>query len=142
MTEDPVQLLKIYIAFLEEIFTTVQKEGANIDLSGAANNIKNPLLINERKNLLNRLPDFISKIKHLRVWWQSLPQTERLKYKDFNALIQQTQNLMLKIITRDRENEQKLLRLGKVPPRYIPAAERQKPHYVAQLYEKQIKLGG
>jgi len=132
-------LLTSYIEILENIFSIIQKEGINIDSMRAGESAEALILAGERKSILVKLNDFISEIKRLRVWWQSLPQSERIKHREFNAAIQQAQNLMLKIITRNRENEQKLLRLGKVPPKYIPSAECQRPHYVARLYGKNAK---
>ncbi|MGC8744165.1 MAG: hypothetical protein ACP5T0_09840 [Verrucomicrobiia bacterium] len=139
ITENPVQLLASYTGFLENIFSIIQKEGINIDSVRPGDNAEALILTGERKSILVKLNDFISKIKRLRGWWQSLPQSERIKHREFNAAVQQAQNLMLKIITHNRENEQKLLRLGKVPPKYIPSAECQRPHYVAQLYGKNAK---
>ncbi len=52
-------------------------------------------------------------------------------------LLQQNQDLIMKIVVLDRENEQLLLRLGLMPVQSLPAAQRQKPHYVAQLYRRQ-----
>ena len=44
-----------------------------------------------------------------------------------------------KIILLDRENEQGLLRRGLVPPRELPSVNRQRPHFVADLYRRQCQ---
>ena len=36
-----------------------------------------------------------------------------------------------------RENEQALLRRGMIPPRHLPSAHRQRPHFVADIYRRQ-----
>ena len=52
-------------------------------------------------------------------------------------LLRQNQDLTMKIILIDRENEQSLLRRGLVPPRELPSVNRQRPHFVADLYRRQ-----
>jgi len=37
----------------------------------------------------------------------------------------------------DRENEQALLRRSLVPARQLPSVNRQRPHFVADLYRRQ-----
>ena len=44
----------------------------------------------------------------------------------------------MKVITMDRENEQQLLKRGLVPPDKVPSANRQRPHYVVDLYRKNV----
>ncbi len=44
----------------------------------------------------------------------------------------------MKIIVLDRENEQALLRRGMLPSRSLPPVQRQRPHYVADLYRKHV----
>jgi hypothetical protein len=43
----------------------------------------------------------------------------------------------MKFILLDRENEQGLLRRGMVPARELPSVNRQRPHFVAELYLRQ-----
>jgi hypothetical protein len=43
----------------------------------------------------------------------------------------------MKIILLDRENEQSLLRRGMVPARELPSVNRQRPHFVADMYRRQ-----
>ena len=52
-------------------------------------------------------------------------------------LLRQNQDLTMKIIVLDRENEQNLLRRGLVPPRELPSVNRQRPHFVADLHVSQ-----
>jgi hypothetical protein len=41
----------------------------------------------------------------------------------------------------DRENEQLLLRRGLIPPKHLPPVQRQRPHYVASLYQRHHSNG-
>jgi hypothetical protein len=51
--------------------------------------------------------------------------------------MRQNQDLLMKILVLDRENEQALLRHGLVPVRDLPSVNRQRPHFVAQMYRRQ-----
>ena len=42
----------------------------------------------------------------------------------------------MRIIVLDRENEQTRLRKGTVPARHLPSPNRQRPHFVADLYRR------
>ena len=42
----------------------------------------------------------------------------------------------MKIVLLDRENEQALLRRGLVPTTQLPSVNRQRPHFVAELYRR------
>jgi hypothetical protein len=62
---------------------------------------------------------------------------ERARHPEIGMLLRQNQDLTMKIIVLDRENEQSLLRRGLVPPRELPSVNRQRPHFVAELYRRQ-----
>ena len=57
------------------------------------------------------------------------------------SIIQKTQQIVLKALLLDRENEQGLLRRGLVPARELPSVNRQRPHFVADLYKRQGSNG-
>lgn len=90
-----------------------------------------------KKNLLPRLNQSLNQIRQHRATWQKLSPAERAQFPDVPGLLRQNQDLIMKIIVLDRENEQALLRQGLVPPRQLPAAQRQRPHFVADLYRRQ-----
>ena len=90
-----------------------------------------------KKNLLPRLNQSLNQIRQHRANWQQLGPSERAAFPEVPALLRQNQDLIMKIIVLDRENEQALLRQGLVPPRHLPSASRQRPHYVADLYRRQ-----
>jgi hypothetical protein len=90
-----------------------------------------------KKNLLPKLNQSLNQIRQHRATWQRLGSIERARFPEVPALLRQNQDLIMKIIVLDRENEQALLRKGLVPARHLPAAGRQRPHYVADLYRRQ-----
>jgi flagellar biosynthesis/type III secretory pathway chaperone len=89
-----------------------------------------------RKPLLPRLSASLEKIRHHRAHWQGLTPAERSAHPEISYLVRQAQDLIMRVILLDRENEQGLLRRGLIPPREIPAAQQQRPHFVAGLYRR------
>jgi hypothetical protein len=87
--------------------------------------------------LLPRLNQSLDTLRRHRVDWQKFSPDERARYPEIGTLLRQNQDLTMKIILLDRENEQSLLRRGLVPARELPSVNRQRPHFVANLYRKQ-----
>jgi hypothetical protein len=90
-----------------------------------------------KKNLLPRLAASLDQLRKHRAVWQRLDAAGRARHPEIGALLRQSQDAVMKIIMLDRENEQGLLRRGLVPPRHLPAAARQRPNFVAELYRRQ-----
>lgn len=90
-----------------------------------------------RRALVPRLNDALLKAREHRVKWQALSAAERAAQPEIGFLVRQVQDLIMRVILLDRDNEQALLRRGMIPPREIPAAQRQRPHFVADLYRRQ-----
>ncbi len=90
-----------------------------------------------KKTLLPRLNQSLDALRGHRVNWQKLGRDERARHPEIGMLLRQNQDLIMKIILLDRENEQTLLRRGLVPPRDLPSVNRQRPHFVAGLYSRQ-----
>jgi hypothetical protein len=89
-----------------------------------------------RKPLLTRLSESLEKVRQHRLLWQGLTAAERAAQPEIGFLVRQAQDLILRVLMLDRENEQGLLRRGLIPPREIPAAQQQRPHFVAALYRR------
>jgi hypothetical protein len=87
-----------------------------------------------RKTLLPRLQDSLAQLKEARAAWSALDAGERRRHTEGAALLRQNQDVIMKIILLDRDNEQALLRQGLVPRAHVPPAQRQRPHFVANLY--------
>jgi len=90
-----------------------------------------------KKNLLPRLNQTLDSLRKLRVQWQSLSSDERARHPQIGPLLRRNQDMAMKFILLDRENEQGLLRRGLVPARQLPSVNRQRPHFVAELYRRQ-----
>lgn len=89
-----------------------------------------------KRLLLPHLNESLEKIRRLRSLWQSLPPAERSAQPETQFLIRQVQDLIMRVILLDRENEQGLLRRGLIPPRDLAAAARQPAHFVSDLYRR------
>jgi len=92
----------------------------------------------KRKLLLSRLSDSLRNVKRSRERWQTLTAAERASAADLQRLMKDNQDLIMKVIVLDRENEQALLRRGLVPNRQLPSVNRQRPHFVAELYRRSV----
>src|SRR5271154_1338650 len=90
-----------------------------------------------KKNLLPRFNQSLDCLRKHRVDWQRLSLDDRASWPEIGVLLRKNQDLTMKIIVLDRENEQALLRRGLVPPRELPSVNRQRPHFVADLYRRQ-----
>jgi len=133
MSDHPIaQTLREHSALCEEVLALVMREKKAWADHGASPSQE---LYQAKKALLPKLNQSLEKIRDCRVAWQKMPPKERSQYADVGALLQQTQNLILKIIVLDRENEQVLLRrgLGPTPP---PLPRQQPPHFVTELYRR------
>ena len=90
-----------------------------------------------RKRLLPLLSQSLESLRRHRIQWQQVSQEERARHPEIGVLLRQNQDLTMKIIILDRENEQSLLRRGLIPARELPSVNRQRPHFVADLYRRQ-----
>ncbi len=90
-----------------------------------------------RRSLLLRLNEALDRARQHRVSWQGLSAADRAAQPEVGFLVRQVQDLIMRVILLDRDNEQGLLRRGLIPAREIPSAQRQRPHFVADLYRRQ-----
>jgi DNA-directed RNA polymerase subunit H (RpoH/RPB5) len=126
--------LRGHLALCEEILVLVEAESHALHHSESGPSFAS---YQAKKNLLPRLNQSLNQIRQHRATWQKLSPAERAQYPEVPGLLRQNQDLIMKIIVLDRENEQALLRQGLVPPRQLPSANRQRPHFVADLYRRQ-----
>jgi hypothetical protein len=89
-----------------------------------------------RRQMLPRLETALQRIRNHRAFWLSLSPEARTGRHELRNLLRQNQDLMMRMIMMDRENEQLLLRRGLIPPKHLPPVQRQRPHYVAGLYQR------
>ncbi len=126
--------LRGHLALCQEILTLVENENHALHHSETGPSFES---YQAKKNLLPRLNQSLNQIRQHRATWQKLNPADREQYPEVPGLLRQNQDLIMKIIVLDRENEQALLRKGLVPPRQLPSANRQRPHFVADMYRRQ-----
>jgi hypothetical protein len=90
-----------------------------------------------RNEALPRLDESLNRLRGHRAAWIAMSPEQRAANPEVRALLRQNLDLILRLIVLDRENEQMLLRRGLVPAKHLPPANRQRPHYVADLYRRQ-----
>ncbi len=91
----------------------------------------------QKKNLLLKLNLSLDRLRQVRTRWQQLTPSEKIEYAEVGGLIRQNQDLILRILMLDRENEQHLLRRGMLPATQLPPVQRQNTQMATALYRKQ-----
>jgi hypothetical protein len=123
-----------HLGLCREILAVVEEEGRAWRPHGGGD----PYVgVESKKNLLPRLNRSLDQLRKNRALWQQFRPAERARHTQIAWLLRAIQELTMKIIVRDREHEQALLRLGRLPPGRLPPVNRQRPHYVADLYRRQ-----
>jgi flagellar biosynthesis/type III secretory pathway chaperone len=130
----PADDLRQHLALCHDILTVVERE-SQVLRGGEPADLR-PLAV-VKKSLLDRLNISLDRIRQQRLRWQQLSPAERAENPEVGGLLRQNQDLIMKIILLDRENEQALLRGGLIPAAQLPPAQRQRPHFVAELYRRQ-----
>lgn len=134
MSQEIIDDLNKHLALCQEALAVFEREGQTLRRAD------NPSLFEFyqfRKSFLPRFNQSLEGLKKHRARWQQIPLAEREKYSEVNSLLRQNQDLTMKTIILDRENEQSLLRRGRVPARALPSVNQQRPHFVADLYRRQ-----
>ena len=132
-SDEVLRLLRSHLALCQELLSLVERE--NQALRSAP--MFNPTEFHQLRNsLLPRLDQSYKRLKEVRLAWQQLSPAERRRNADVVSLFRQNQDLIMKIVLLDRENEQALLRKGLVPTTQLPSVNRQRPHFVADLYRR------
>jgi hypothetical protein len=75
-------------------------------------------------------------VRRWRGLWQLCSPVERDRFPDVKAAIQMLQDLIVRVLQLDRENQQALLRRGLVPARHVTACAAPPSNYVASLYRR------
>lgn len=123
------QNLELYRSILK----VVEAEGLALRAEGEFNAFD---FCQARKELMPRLNQSLEKLRGHRLGWQRCDATERAAHPEIGSLLRLNQELVMRILVQDRENEQNLLRRGLLPARAVPSANRQRPHFVADLYRR------
>ncbi len=125
--------LRSHLALCEDLLAVVASENQALRGSGAYVAFD---FYQQRKDLLPRLERSLTSLRARRLARQQSGAAARTQHPEVAALLRSNQDLVMRIIMLDRENEQALLRRGLVPACHLPPAQRQQPHYVADLYRR------
>jgi hypothetical protein len=130
--ETLVEELREYYRICEEVHVIVRRENQLLksDEPGGIHQFQQA-----RKDLLDRMSRAQMRLAVHKTAWMRVPPAQRAKRPEVGLLIRQTQDLIMKTIVLDRENEQLLLRHRMVPANQLPSANRQNPGFVAKLYQ-------
>lgn len=132
MSSDLHHPLREHLALCEEILALTERENQTLREAGGSRFES----CQARKAILPRLTECAGMLRALRQSWQGLPAAERARSPELAGLIRKNQDLVMRILMLDRENQQFLLKRGLVPARHLPPAQCQKPHFVADLYRR------
>jgi hypothetical protein len=133
MTVSIADDLRSHLRLCQEILDVAQRESQLLRDPAQPSPFE---LYQARKQLLPRLNQSLEALRRHRGAWQKLGPEQKALQPEVAPLLRQNQDLIMKILVLDRENEQALLRRGLVPARHIPPAARQRPHFVADLYRR------
>ncbi|MEY2411152.1 MAG: hypothetical protein QOF48_3822 [Verrucomicrobiota bacterium] len=125
--------LRAHFALCEELLLLVERESHSLRDAGFATAFE---FSQQRKDLLPRLAERVARVKSHRSTWQSIDAASRRQNPEVERLIRVNQDMIMKVILLDRENEQARLRQGLLPANQLPSASRQRPHYVSELYRR------
>lgn len=93
-----------------------------------------------RETLLPKLVESLADLRLVRAAWQQFTAEERASQPEILSLLRENQDLIMKIMVIDRENEQGMLKQGRVPARHLPSIGRQRPQIAADLYKFGARL--
>jgi flagellar biosynthesis/type III secretory pathway chaperone len=125
--------LRQHQAICQELLAIVEREAMALRSSEGSASAE---FLQGKNNLLLRLNRSVDQLRFQRENWQRWSQEERALHPQIAPLLQLNQDLIMKILMLDRENEQALLRKGLVPAHQLPSANRHRPHFVADLYRR------
>lgn len=127
--------LRGHLALCEEMLGLVTREGEALR---AAGEFAGREFAELREALLPRLTESVEGLKRARDAWQGMDAADRVRHGDAEVLMRRNQDLIMRILVLDRENEQMLLRRGLIPPTQLPSSQRQRPHAVAASYFRNL----
>jgi hypothetical protein len=130
--------LRTYLALCEEILNLSARENQALAGQAAYNHLE---FHQKRKNLLPNIELFLAKLRSRRLFWQQVPASERERCGEIKPLFENIQNLLMKVLLLDRENQQIMLRRGLIPVSHLPATANPKPNYVASVYQRNFSAG-
>ena len=123
--------LQAHIDLCGEILQVVQNEHQKLK----ANQVNDLTQLQDaRQGMLEKLSAAQSEISSHKDAWSALNQSQKQSMPEIGKRLRLCTDLIMKIVSLDRENEQLMLRDKIVPPGHIPPAKRQNPNLVAKIY--------
>tara|TARA_B100001123_G_scaffold416454_2_gene518107 strand:+ start:1591 stop:2052 length:462 start_codon:yes stop_codon:yes gene_type:complete len=124
--------LQAHIDLCSEILQVVKNEHQQLK----ANQVDDlTQLQGARQGMLEKLSAAQSEISSHKDAWDALSQSQKQSMPEIGKRLSLCTDLIMKIVSLDRENEQLMLRNKIVPPGHLPPAERQNPNLVAKIYK-------
>jgi len=127
------QDLKHHLFLCQEILAVVQGESATLVDPESTPGFPS---CQARRQVLPRLKESLDRLKRHRHGREQRVVDRRIHGPEVVRLLQQCQDLTMRVIVLDRENEQALLRRSLVPPQHLPPIHRQRPRFVSELYRR------
>ena len=124
--------LQAHIDLCGEVLATVQQEHQSLKTNQVEDLTQ---LQNRRQEMLERLTTAQAGIAAHKDAWGALNKAQKQTMPEIGQRLKQCTDLIMKIVSLDRENEQLMLRNKLVPPGHLPPAERQNPNLVAKIYK-------
>ena len=124
--------LQAHIDLCGEVLATVQQEHQSLKTNQVEDLTQ---LQNSRQEMLDRLTTAQTGISAHKDAWGALNKAQKQTMPEIGQRLKQCTDLIMKIVSLDRENEQLMLRNKLVPPGHLPPAERQNPNLVAKIYK-------
>ncbi|MCS5525668.1 MAG: hypothetical protein NZ737_01150 [Candidatus Poseidoniaceae archaeon] len=124
--------LQAHIDLCDEVLATVQQEHQSLKTNQVEDLTQ---LQNSRQEMLERLTTAQAGISAHKDAWGALNKAQKQTMPEIGQRLKQCTDLIMKIVSLDRENEQLMLRNKLVPPGHLPPAERQNPNLVAKIYK-------
>lgn len=128
-----IQDLRSFVRVCEELLTLANSENQALAQGG---DVEMTQFTQTRKDLLGRLNEVLVSIKNWRKLWQQQDPAKRTGPQEIKPLLEVLQQMIVRILQLDRENQQSLLRAGRLPARHVPPAAAQQPSFVARLYSR------
>jgi hypothetical protein len=124
--------LRSYQTLCEELLGLASRE--NGALSGDSYDASE--FTNCRKDLLPRLDKALTTLRNRRQDWQRQGLEHGSLSSEIKNLFQAVQDVIMKILLFDRDNQQGLLQRGLVPARHLPTVAARQPHVINAAYRR------
>ena len=124
--------LQAHIDLCGEILVIVQQEHQQLKTNQVEDLAQ---LQTSRQGMLERLTAAQNEIAAHREVWNQLSNPQKQSMPEIGQRLKQSTDMIMKIVSLDRENEQLMLRNKLVPPGHLPPAGRQNPNLVAKIYK-------